>query len=197
MQFTKLKKINAIRLEVKETKVLWFLSPLASPAELAGKIPEDIDIVLVTVDEPVNTPENVEEWDLFSQDLKNNQDAIVIFSAGEYRIKDVHLKGSSLDSVVHYVLDTSEGTVGFFQSEPSDSFVKQYAPIDVLVGHDTALSGRQLDFEPFHVVLSTYTEEYKKKTGLSEVHESEKVTVKKIEASARDGIVTMTVTALV
>jgi len=196
MQLTKLKRINAIQLEVKDTTVLWFIDQVTSSADLASKIPEGVDVVLVNRTELFTDAAQVEEWDLFSQKMKAEKKVIVVFSAGEFRVKDVHMKGSSIDPVTHYVLETPDGSVAFFQTEPSDSFIKQYSPIDVIVGRDTALAGVQLDFEPFYVVLATYSEDYKKKSGVSDVTQSEKVTVKHIEPSAREGTVSMSVYAI-
>lgn len=196
MLLTKLKKINAIQLEVKDTTAIWLIDPVTNVADVEAVIPAGVDIVLVNRAEPFTSPEQVDEWDLFSQKMKSDKNTIVLFSAGEYRVKDIHFKGSSLDSVVHYVLETPDGTVGFFQTEPSDSFVKQYSPIDVIVGRDMALAGVQLDFEPFYVVLATLTDDYKKKSGVSDVAVVEKVSVKKIDAAAREGTVSMNVCAI-
>lgn len=196
MQLTKLKRINAIQLEVKDTTVLWFIDQVAGPADIEGKIPDGIDLVLVNRSEPFANAEQVEVWDQYSQRLKAEKNATIVFSPGEFRVKDVHMKGSSIDPVVHYVLETPDGSLAFFQTEPSDAFIKQYSPIDVIVGRDTALAGVQLDFEPFYIVLATLSEDYKKKSGVSEVNQAEKVTVKKIEASAREGTVSMNVYAI-
>ncbi|MCC7304041.1 hypothetical protein IT418_01340 [bacterium] len=196
MLVTKLKKINAIQLEVRETKVVWFIDPVSNINELFEKVPTETDVVLVNSAEPFTEASEAEAWDLAAQKLKSEKNAVLLFSAGEYRVKDVHMKGSSLDAVTHYVVETPEGSVGFFQSEPSDSFVKQYSPIDVIVGRDMALASVQLDFEPFYVILATFSEDYKKKSGVSEVTVAEKVTIKKIEASARDGVVNMSVYTL-
>jgi hypothetical protein len=196
MQLTKLKRINAIQLEVKDTTVLWFIDQVTTPADVEAKIPEGVDLVLVNRSEPFTDAEQVDVWDLFSQKLKSEKNTVIVFSAGEFRVKDVHMKGSSIDSVTHYMLETPDGSVAFFQTEPSDAFIKQYSPIDVIVGRDTALAGIQLDLEPFYVVLATLSEDYKKKSGVSEVNQAEKVTVKKIEASAREGNVSMNVYAI-
>lgn len=196
MQLTKLKKLNAIQLEARDTKVIWLIDTVQTTADAESKIPEGTDVLLINRAEPFASPEQVEEWDLFSQRMKNEKNVVVIFSAGEYRVKDVHMKGSSLDPVVHYVVETPEGSVGFFQTEPSDAFIKQYSPIDVIVGRDMALAGVQLDLEPFYVVLATYSEDYKKKSGVSEVTESDKLNAKKIDAAAREGTVSMSVYSL-
>jgi len=196
MQLTKLKEINAIQLEVKDTTAVWFIDTVMNPEDIVDKIPEGADVVLVNRTEPLADIEQIEAWDLFSQKMKAEKNVIVIFTAGEFRVKEIHLRGSSLDPSVHYVLETPEGTVGFFQTEPSDTFIKQYSPLDVIVGKEMALAGVQLDFEPFYVVLATYTDEYKKKSGLSDVIEAEKVNAKKIEASAREGTVSMSVYAI-
>lgn len=193
MQITKLKKINAIQLEVKDTIAVWFIDTVTDLAALEAAIPDNADLVLVNRAEPFTEAAQVEIWDLFSQKMRSEKNVIVLFSAGEFRVKDIHVRGSSLDAVAHYVLETPEGSVGFFQTEPSDSFIKQYSPIDVIVGRDMALAGVQLDLEPFYVVLATYSEDYKKKSGLSEVITAEKVNVKKIESSAREGTVSMSV----
>lgn len=196
MQLSKLKKINAIQVEARDTKVVWLIDMVMKPADTDGKIPEGTDVVLVNRAEPFTSAAEVEEWDLFSQKLRAEQNTVVIFSPGEYRVKDMHIKGSSLDPKVHYVVETPEGSVGFFQAEPGESFIKQYAPIDVVVGRDMALAGVQLDFEPFYVVLATFSEEYQKKSGVSEVTSSDKLTVKKIDQAAREGTVSMSVYSL-
>lgn len=196
MQLTKLKKINAIQLEAKDNTVVWFIDTVMNPDEIESKIPEGTDVVLVNRTEPLVGLEQVEVWDEFSQRMKVEKNVMIIFAVGEYRVKDIHFRGSSLDPSVHYILDTPDGTVGFFQTEPSDAFIKQYSPLDVIVGRELALAGVQLDFEPFYVVLATFTEEYKKKSGLSDVTEADKVNVKKIEPSAREGTVSMSVYAI-
>lgn len=196
MQVTKLKRINAIQIEIKDTKIVWFLDMLSTASELEAMIPESTNIVLVNRAEAFTDAEQVDEWDLASQRIKMHKNAILIFSAGEYRVLDIHLKGSSLDSSIHYVLETPEGTIGLFAAEPSDSFIKQYSPIDVVIGRDMALAGVQIDLEPFYVVLTTLTDEYKKKSGLSEVNSVEKVSIKRIEPAAREGTVSMNVYAL-
>ncbi|MFZ6022740.1 MAG: hypothetical protein ACOYT9_04745 [Patescibacteria group bacterium] len=196
MQLSKLKKINAIQLEVRDTKVIWLIDTVMTPSDIDGKIPEGTDVFLVNRTEPFTSASEVEKWDLYSQRIKSERNTVIIFSAGEYRVKDVHLKGSSLDPKVHFVVETPEGSVGFFQSEPSESFIKQYAPIDVIVGRDMALAGVQLDFEPFYVVLATFSEEYQKKSGVSEVTSNDKLSVKKIDQAAREGTVSMSVYSL-
>lgn len=196
MQLSKLKKINAIQLEVRDTKVIWLIDTVMTPSDIDGKIQEGTDVFLVNRTEPFTSASEVEKWDLYSQRIKSERNTVIIFSAGEYRVKDVHLKGSSLDPKVHFVVETPEGSVGFFQSEPSDSFIKQYAPIDVIVGRDMALAGVQLDFEPFYVVLATFSEEYQKKSGVSEVTSNDKLSVKKIDQAAREGTVSMSVYSL-
>lgn len=195
MQITKLKKINAIQLEVRDTTVVWLIDTVTSISEISEKIPEGIDVLLLNRAEAFVSAEQIDEWDLFSQKMKAEKQLVVIFTAGEYRVKDVHMRGSSLDSTLHYVVESPEGSIGFFQAEPSDAFVKQYSPIDVIIGRDMALAGVQLDLEPFYVVLATFTEDYKKKSGLSDIATVEKVNIKKIEQSAREGNVSMSVSA--
>ncbi len=195
MQITKNKKSNAIILEVRDTKVAWFIEPIANTSDISEKIPEGVQLVLVNTAKALSTEEFL-AWDVLSQKLKKEREIVIILTPGEYRVGEVHLKGSSLDAMAHYVLETPEGTVGFIACAPGDNFVKQYSPIDVIVGKDTSLASSQLDMEPFYVILPEVTEEYKKKSGISEVKEVEKVTIKKIEATDREGAVSMQVYAL-
>lgn len=182
-------------LEVRDTKVVWFVEPVSDPSTIAAKLPEGTDVCLVHPDVVISS-DNIDQWELASQKLKKSG-TTVVYTAGEFRIKEVHMKGSSLDTIPHYVLQTPEGVVGIFQKEPSDNFIKQYSPLDVVIGRSNAIAGVQLDLEPFYVVLTELSDEYRKKSGISDIKEVDHVSVKKIEASDRDSAVSLSVSALV
>jgi hypothetical protein len=196
VNISKLKKLNLLVLDVADTKVVWFIDPVEDPVEIVEKIPEGTNLVLVHPAKPFASAADADLWDLAAQKIKREKNVVLVYSSGEYQVQEVHMRGSSLDPMVHYVLDTPDGRVGFFQKEPSDTFIKQYTPIDVLVGLDMAVAGIQLDLEPFSVVLPILTEEYKKKSGVSEIKEVDHVNIKKVSQEDREGAVTMNVYAL-
>lgn len=196
MTITKLKKTNSIVIDLKDSKIVWLVDAVSDPKMIIPTLPVDTSFVLINPEKPLNAQEFI-EWDLVAQELKKERNVVLIFTPGEYEINGVHMRGSGLDSSVHYILETPDATVGIFASTPSDSFIKQYSPIDVLIGRDASLATVQLDLEPFVVVLPSPSEEYAKKSGISEIKEVEKVSVKKIEPAARESTVTMTVYALI
>jgi hypothetical protein len=152
--------------------------------------------VLVNPVSAFATAQDTELWDITSQKLKRDKNIILVYTTGEYRVHDVHMKGSLANPMSHYILQTPDGSVGFFQSQPSDSFIKEYSPIDVLIGKGSAIGGVQLDLEPFYVVLNEVTEEYRTKSGISEVKEVDHVNIKRITQEDRAGVVNMSVCAI-
>lgn len=185
MQILKNKKEGSIAITIQDASVLWVPEPVTTPSQIEALDSEGYDFVIFSIPEEARSVDEIRRWDVLSQNFKN-KGTLLIFASGEYQVKNIHLRGSSLDSAVHYVLETPEGSIGLFNSTPSDSFVKQYAPIDVVIGKDTALTSAQLDFEPFYLVLVTMSEEYKKKSGVSEVQVTSKMNIKKMDSSLRE-----------
>lgn len=191
-----MKKSNLMVLEVQSTKIVWFVEPVTDPLKIFDVVPDGTDIVLANPAKPFASAEEAELWDIVSQKLKREKNVILVFTTGEYRVKDVHMRGSLANPMSHYVLHTPDGSVGFFQGEPSDSFIKEYAPVDVVVGKGAAIAGVQLDLEPFYVVLNEVTDEYRTKSGISEVKEVDHVNIKKISQEDRDSVINMSVCAI-
>ncbi|WKZ29842.1 MAG: hypothetical protein QY314_03460 [Candidatus Dojkabacteria bacterium] len=196
MTITYDKKLNAARIEGKEGVALFMYDKIATPDALLSQSFEGIDMLLVVPEnyDPFNG-DHILEWARVTEKMLKEK-TLLVFSHGEYRIKDLHMKGIKDSGSLQFVIESPECTVGVLTTKPSESFVRKYVPLDVIIGPETALADIQLDFEPFFVVLTQMTPAYMQQTGVTEINETGKVTVKKIDPLARESTIDMSVSYL-
>jgi len=178
------KDLKKISISVYRTNIVWILDPVSTEKQVKDMITEDTHLVIFSTEKPLATGDELAKWDNLSQEYKK-KDVVLAFTPGEFQLQDIDMKGSSLDEGKHFVIETPEGNIGLINSKVSDSFIKQYAPIDVLIGKGTYLASVQLDFEPFFVVMPSMSDDYKAAAGVSEVKKTDKINIKKINHAAR------------
>jgi hypothetical protein len=190
------KKASTVSLEAKSGVAVWVKSTISNPGDILSLNLDGIDMVFV----PYSTfdatdMKSIEAWNDVAEKLIKKQ-TLLIYTPGEYRMKDLHVRGISDETAAQYYIETSEGSVGLFTGVPSTNFIKKYAPIDVIIGEGDVLSASQLDLEPFFVVVTGKLDEYKQKSGVSEIKETDKVSIRKIDQTERDSSINLTVVAL-
>lgn len=196
MTITYDKKLNAAKVEGKEGVALFLYDKVIEPASLLEKTYDGADMLLVVPEnfDPFNG-DHILEWARVTEKLLKTG-ILLVYSHGEYRIKDLHMKGIQDNKSLQFVIETPDCTIGLLTVKPSENFVRKHVPLDVIVGPEAALAEVQLDFEPFFVVLTQMSPLYMQQTGITEINETAKVTVKKIDPLAREGSIEMSVNHL-
>lgn len=190
------KKNNTVLFESKAGNALWIPKPLESSDELKTYVTADISAVFCTlVDAKYSDLEFLKMWHLVVDPLLA-QGTLVANSAIDARVKDLYIKGINDNGVIHFVMTTSECTVLLVNGKISEQTVRKYSPVDILVGDSEMVAQSQLDFDPFYVLLMNTSEEYSKKTGITDIKATDKVSIKKIDAQSREGTIEMQVISL-
>lgn|GEM_PF-1972177 len=189
-------KNNTVLFESKAGNALWIPKPLERYDELKSYISSDISAVFCTLtDANYSDLEFLKMWHLVVDPLLA-QGTLVVNSAIDARVKDLYVKGINDNGVIHFVITTSECTTMLVNGKISEQTVRKYSPIDVLVGDSEMVAQSQLDFDPFYVLLMNISEEYSKKTGITEIKATDKVSIKKIDSQSREGTIEMQVISL-
>lgn len=187
------KKHNAVLVEGKDVRALFLTEKVKNPEDLFKLPINDVDIIFAIPEKlDLSSAEERLKWSRMSEKMFP-ENVLVAFSAGEYRVKDFHIRGVQDGTSLQFVIESSEGMVGLISGKPSENFIKKYAPLDIIIGEDLALADSQFDLEPFYVVLTNLRPEYMQQTGITEIKATDKVNVKKIDASARESTVDMAV----
>ena len=181
-------------LEVKDGTVAWVRGKSISESDVKKLTDKNFVVLLPNVLENYS-PEDYEKWDIFAQELQK-ESKMIVFTSGDYRPDSIHIRGVIDNGALQYIIEDEICSVGLFSKIPSENLMKSYAPLDVLVGEGRILAKVQTDFEPFHVVLTSLTPEYSQESGVTDIKKSDKLVIKSISTSDREGIVTLSVTAL-
>lgn len=191
-----IKKHQAVLIDSKNGRALYILNKVADPIEFAKTEFENIDAIFVSPEnfDPL-IPEHIEKWGI-AMDTFFKKGVVMMYSSGEFRVKDFHISAARDEGSLQFAIETPEGWVQLLNGKPSEAYVKKWAPMDVVIGTEQAVAEVQLDFEPFYVIVPNMTPEYMKTTGITDIKQTDKISLKKMETAAREGTIEMVVVNL-